>query len=221
MPEDTLRGKANYIRRTTEQMKSMLTKIGGYAGDLFNSASIDPLTGVHSSQYIGEQGELETGRLGIPNDKRKKVDSLSLLWVDIDQFKKYNDRFGDEGGDRILRNVGRLLKYSVRKTDSVGRYSGGADNFLVILRGTDESGALKTAEKIKGKFQGKLQEYVRRAGKLTNMKQEDLDELERLTIRIGWATTDSYIPFKELIYRAGQNCQEAKSRGGNMIYPTL
>ncbi len=72
---------------------------------------------------------------------------LSVLMIDIDNFKKLNDNYGHQFGDRILKEFANLLKSIVRKTDIVGRTGG--EEFLVILPETDLEGAKKVAEKIR------------------------------------------------------------------------
>ncbi len=73
---------------------------------------------------------------------------LSLLFVDIDQFKAYNDRYGHPAGDDVLREVGRMLTQCVRRpSDSVARYGG--EEFVVTLPDTDAAGATYIGEHVR------------------------------------------------------------------------
>ena len=71
---------------------------------------------------------------------------FSVLIVDIDFFKKYNDRYGHPQGDIVLKEFGGLMKASLRDVDYVSRWGG--EEFLVILPNTDAEGAIQAAEKI-------------------------------------------------------------------------
>jgi len=72
---------------------------------------------------------------------------LSLLMADVDHFKSFNDQFGHPAGDRVLRNVSRLLEGNARSTDFVARYGG--EEFVLLLPNTDESGAMVLAERMR------------------------------------------------------------------------
>jgi diguanylate cyclase (GGDEF)-like protein len=72
---------------------------------------------------------------------------FSLLLLDIDHFKKLNDTFGHPAGDAALRNVARVLEPLLRSADLAARYGG--EEFAAILSGTDEAGALHTAERVR------------------------------------------------------------------------
>lgn len=72
---------------------------------------------------------------------------LSLLMVDVDYFKQYNDTYGHPAGDALLTQLGRVLRAPLRASDFLARYGG--DEFSLILPDTDEIGALQVAERIK------------------------------------------------------------------------
>jgi diguanylate cyclase (GGDEF)-like protein len=103
---------------------------------LLVAAQTDPLTG------LGHHGAFQEML-----EKSFAADaSLSVLIVDLDDFKAYNDRFGHQAGDRLLRRIADGLRSSVRTSDSVFRYGG--DEFAVILPGTDAGGAEIVAQKV-------------------------------------------------------------------------
>ena len=101
----------------------------------------DELTGVYNRRHFQEVMQLEWKRA-----TRFKRD-LSLLMVDIDFFKKFNDTYGHLAGDQVLRQAGFLLKNSLREVDTVARFGG--EEFVLLLPDTDKRGALAVAEKIR------------------------------------------------------------------------
>lgn len=76
---------------------------------------------------------------------------ISLVFMDIDYFKHYNDLYGHQKGDELLKTIGRLLKGSIRKNDIVARYGG--EEFAIILPDTTEEQAIKIAENIRVKIE--------------------------------------------------------------------
>jgi diguanylate cyclase (GGDEF)-like protein len=106
----------------------------------YRMAVTDGLTGLfnrrHFDQRLTEES-LRAGRYGHP---------LSLIMLDIDHFKWFNDRYGHLEGDRLLVRVARLIEESVRRTDLVARYGG--DEFVLLLPETDTEGARQAAERV-------------------------------------------------------------------------
>lgn len=112
-------------------------------------AATDGLTGLFNHRYFQERlaAELERGE--------RYKQKISLVLVDIDHFKKVNDTYGHPAGDKILKEVAKILTSSVRTVDVAARYGG--EEFAVVLVNTDSKGALETAERIRkiienGKF---------------------------------------------------------------------
>ena len=92
---------------------------------LRNQSIRDPLTGLFNRRYMEETLERELSRA------RRTNASLSLMMMDLDHFKHFNDTFGHEAGDVLLREVGRLLQEAVRGGDVACRYGG--EEFVLIL----------------------------------------------------------------------------------------
>ncbi len=111
-------------------------------------ALYDPVTGLPNRKAVDERLAQEFSRW------QRFHQPLSLAVWDIDHFKRINDRFGHQAGDKALRIVGQVLRSAVRAVDFVGRYGG--EEFVMLLPGTDLEGALKVAEK--------LREAVKRCG---------------------------------------------------------
>jgi diguanylate cyclase (GGDEF)-like protein len=104
-------------------------------------AATDELTGVKNRRRFREDLDLlftQVNRLGMP---------LSLIMLDIDHFKQYNDAFGHPAGDEVLKLVGSTLRSAVRDHDIVSRYGG--EEFVMLLPATDEDAALGVAERVR------------------------------------------------------------------------
>jgi diguanylate cyclase (GGDEF)-like protein len=104
--------------------------------------SIDRLTQVHNRNDYEVQVPLEIERAN-----RSRM-SLAFFIVDIDDFKKINDTYGHEIGDRVLRLVAQTVRKSLRKIDLLFRYGG--EEFVVLLPGANVDSARRTAERIRG-----------------------------------------------------------------------
>ena len=109
-------------------------------------ASTDELTGVKNRRRFREDLDL----LFAQADRQRSP--LSLILLDIDHFKQYNDAFGHPAGDRVLRQVGATLRSSLRGHDVVARYGG--EEFVVLLPATDPEGAMEAAERLRAAIAG-------------------------------------------------------------------
>jgi diguanylate cyclase (GGDEF)-like protein len=104
-------------------------------------AAIDELTGTKNRRRFREDLELlfsQAERLHSP---------LSMIMLDIDHFKAYNDSFGHPAGDEILRRLGATLRSTLRSHDVVARYGG--EEFVVLLPATGENEAIEVAERLR------------------------------------------------------------------------
>ena len=111
--------------------------------DLFNKSNIDPLTGLYNRRFMDSSMERIMGLLS------RTEGQLSVLMLDIDYFKRYNDTYGHEAGDKCLHTIAHVLSYTVsRVNDIVVRYGG--EEFAIILPNTDPEGAHIFAERILG-----------------------------------------------------------------------
>ena len=109
----------------------------------------DPLTGLFNRRYFSEQLSIEFQRAG-----RAKA-PLALLMVDIDHFKRINDRFGHDTGDRVLRDVAEVLAQGSRAGDIVCRWGG--EEFLVLMPGSSGSIAKRRADEIRQRVKDRVE----------------------------------------------------------------
>lgn len=112
-----------------------------HSKELQTLANVDELTGLYNHRYFQESLQ---NIINIVNVENRPV---SLLFIDIDYFKNYNDTNGHQAGDFILSEIGSILKKLVRQGDIVARYGG--EEFAVILPNTYEKCALEIAERIR------------------------------------------------------------------------
>lgn len=108
---------------------------------LVNQSSHDKLTGAYARRIGEEMLNLQFG-----NARRNKR-PLSLVFVDLDDFKKVNDRFGHEEGDRVLRDAAQSLLKGLRQGDLVIRWGG--EEFLIVMPDTDTPGALTAIRRLR------------------------------------------------------------------------
>jgi|GEM_PF-746128 len=131
---------------------------------------------------------------------RRYKRSMSLLILDIDHFKSFNDTYGHPVGDLVLREIAQCIKEAIRANDQAARYGG--EEFAVIIPETDEQGALVTAERIRTNIEAKI-------------IQSGNDRL-RVTISVGCAAYPAHAANqKDLIENADKALYYSKENGRN------
>jgi len=108
---------------------------------LENLAMTEPLTGLANRRAV------ETALEAAVSRAKRYSSELSVIFLDVDDFKQINDRFGHKVGDDVLRAIARVVLSSLRAEDVAGRYGG--EEFLVVLPETDEAGSVEVAERIR------------------------------------------------------------------------
>jgi diguanylate cyclase (GGDEF)-like protein len=157
----------------------------------------DPLTGLHNRRYCEESLNREISRA--VRDGQPVV----VVMVDIDKFKSYNDQYGHDGGDAVLRALARLMKDSARAGDIVSRYGG--EEFAILLHATPLSGAIVWSEKLRV---GARQMEIKYAGEL----------LPPVTISVGIALHPEHgTSAAEVIHAADVALYEAKNGGRDRV----
>lgn len=161
----------------------------------YRLATTDGLTELYNHRYFQEQMIQQ-----VENCKRYNT-SFSLILIDIDFFKKFNDTFGHQSGDAVLRQVSQKLKRNVRSTDIVCRYGG--EEMSIILPNTDKKDAIVTAQKI-------CQTIAEKPFKLANDKESNV------TISLGVSTyPEDGESADSLIASADKRLYKAKNNGRN------
>ena len=161
-------------------------------------ATRDGLTGVANRRSFDETLEAEWLR------GTRDVKPLSLVMIDVDHFKRYNDAFGHQGGDVCLKAVARAMSgCCLRSADTIARYGG--EEFAAILPSTTESGALLVAERI------------RTAILALDLPHPQNDGVGRVSASLGVATLvpDRTLQLKSLIEAADTALYAAKREGRN------
>jgi len=108
-------------------------------------AAVDALTGLASFRVLRDRLANEVARC------HRSGEHFAVLFLDLDNFKQVNDRFGHEAGNAVLRETARQCGAHIRSTDLAGRYGG--DEFVVVLVGTGEEGARGVGEKVRAAVQ--------------------------------------------------------------------
>ncbi|MEW6218637.1 MAG: HDOD domain-containing protein [Thermodesulfobacteriota bacterium] len=165
--------------------------------ELKTRANLDGLTGVANRAALGEA-------LAVACRGGRDLRPFSIAMLDVDHFKRFNDRFGHQAGDRVLELVASALKSGSRPSDLVGRYGG--EEFLVLLAGADTAEAVGCAERLRAE--------IEELGRLLARRFTG----HALTVSIGVATT---IPGEEepanLVERADRALYMAKAAGRNRV----
>ena len=154
-------------------------------------STTDALTGLRNRRAFDEKLLNEYQR------SERSKHGFSLLLIDVDHFKAYNDAFGHQAGDDVLGEVARLLQYTVRPYDMAARYGG--EEFAVIAPETDKAGAMGLGER--------LRRAVER-GEWMN---------RQITVSIGVATLGFGQSIPALIEEADRALYTAKERGRNQV----
>jgi diguanylate cyclase (GGDEF)-like protein len=160
------------------------------------AATTDALTVLYNRRSFDEALDREVARA------QRYFTPLSLLMIDVDDFKAINDTYGHDVADQVLIHIGQAIKACVRTTDLVFRYGG--DEFAVILPGTSVQGALRAATKIL--------ERVRSGDTLQLLGRSDIP-----TVSIGIAAYRRGVSFETLVRNADQALLDAKRSGKNTI----
>ena len=158
----------------------------------------DELTGLYNYRYLQQRLEDEIERA------RRYGRSLSLLMLDVDDFKKFNDGYGHIAGDRALAEIGGALRLAVREIDVACRYGG--EEFAVLLPETDAEGAFVVAEK------------VREAIAFHSFADGERERGVHLTVSIGLATYPALAADREeLLRQADGALYQAKTTGRDRV----
>lgn len=188
--DNRIRSQMQHIESMNRLLKDNQVQLQQANARLKALAKTDGLTGLMNHRAFQNRLAREVERCNAEGQK------LSLLMIDVDDFKRYNDTFGHPAGDEVLSRVSRVLESCAGPTDCVARYGG--EEFALVLLGADE----------------------RRAGEVAERILEAMNEAKwpkaNVTLSIGISTTSPrQVEGKALIEEADNALYAAKSKGKN------
>ena len=188
-----------YLKRAVltmaQELEALITQLKSEKDKLEELAYTDPLTGLSNRRFFLEEMKrvLETAR--------RYREPLSILMLDVDNFKRINDEYGHDVGDMILKQLAEVIRRSIRSSDIAARFGG--EEFIVALPKTDERGALMVAERIRQEFK---RSKVKVDGKEVGT-----------TVSIGVASFEEGYDLDRLIKEADEALYEAKRTGKDKV----
>ncbi len=160
---------------------------------------IDDLTKVFNRRHFQKILEMEFKRA------KRFQRPLSLLMIDVDHFKSFNDRFGHLEGDRMLIEIARIFQSNLREVDTLARYGG--EEFAVILPNTSLEDACKVGEKLKN--------FVEQ---MSELRERQSSPRHKITVSVGVAALSGSLESAEsLLNRADRALYQAKTTGRNRV----
>lgn len=174
----------------------------GTQKECMRHATIDALTGLHNRRWMDSMFEQEFIHA------KRESHALSLMMLDIDHFKKYNDEYGHISGDRVLSSVADVLRGGLRPNDMIARFGG--EEFAIMLPETD----LQTAIELANALRKRVEKAI--------VKNDSGDVLPQVTISIGISAIgeigrESEDTLIELIAASDEALYRAKKDGRNCV----
>ncbi|MCK6529454.1 diguanylate cyclase [Myxococcota bacterium] len=190
------------LRRQNEELERIVhertLELQDANSRLHKLAVTDGLTGLYNHRYFQEKWREEVRRA------RRYGEPLSLLMIDVDQFKNYNDTVGHPQGDVLLRDLASLLEQSVREVDVVARYGG--EEFAIVL------------PKTPGPAARSLGERIRRSVEESEFPRREVQPGGRVTVSVGMACyPEDGETAEEILERADSAAYRAKRAGRNRV----
>jgi diguanylate cyclase (GGDEF)-like protein/PAS domain S-box-containing protein len=185
-------------RAAVEELRTRTSELERLHGQLKILASHDSLTGMINRRAFQEQTEW------MLRNSARRLECLSLLMIDLDFFKRVNDRFGHGEGDRVLFAVAKTLQATCRQNDVSARYGG--EEFAVALPDTDEAGSRVVAENFRAAVEG-----------INDLKAPITASVGIVTLTPDTGTQFAPTLFADLINKADQALYVAKHNGRNQV----
>ena len=190
---------------------------------LAQQAITDGLTGLYNHRFFYERLRDEVVRA------RRYELPLSVLMMDLDDFKTYNDRFGHPAGDGVLRRVAEILRAQLRvSVDIAARYGG--EEFAIILPHTETGGAEQVGRRLNAHMRRDARDLATPRGALVagervrhSVEEEEFpggrpDETAHVTISVGVASMPAHaLQAEDLVNAADKALYQAKQRGKNRV----
>jgi diguanylate cyclase len=186
------------LEQKLEASRDDISQLQRDLDDVRREAMLDPLTKIYNRKFFDD------GLIKALSEAKSSGAPLSLMLLDIDHFKRFNDTWGHQTGDQVLRLVAMTLKSNIKGKDIAARYGG--EEFAAILPETDLEGAMILADNIRKAVQAK--ELLKRS---TNEK------LGRITSSFGVATFRAGDTPSSFIERTDRCLYAAKHAGRNRV----
>ncbi len=199
LTREALRQRGSELLEANKTLAKNFQDIDELHEQLREQAIRDPLTGLYNRRYLDNTLERELAHC------QREGKALSLIMIDVDHFKKYNDCYGHQAGDNCLRNVADALQACAKRaSDLVARYGG--EEFTLVLADTNCADAQRVAES------------VRLSIEALAMPHEQSDS-GRVTVSVGVAvmTEHSYREVENLLRAADLALYRAKQSGRNQV----
>ena len=189
-----------------KELKTELKKRDLKIRELEALVAKDPLTGLYNRRGFLELAnklfkDIQYSRSHPNNREHFIIDSFSVLFFDIDDFKKINDTYSHKIGDQILKFVSSLIQEKVRISDFVGRWGG--EEIVVALIGARENDAFSKAEEIRKAVKSRIRIPGRPALKVT--------------VSVGVAELDGNLNLEDLIKKADEAMYYAKTHDKDQV----
>jgi diguanylate cyclase (GGDEF)-like protein/PAS domain S-box-containing protein len=184
------------LRQANEKLSAQLVEIESLHETLREQAIRDPLTGLYNLRFLNESMKREIAQAIRENN------SLSVVLMDIDHFKNFNDTHGHKAGDEVLQALGKMLSTQTRAGDIACRYGG--EEFMVIMPSAHTEETFKRAEQWRKMFE--------------STQIDDKGKLLSATVSAGVATFPDHGSTGDEIWRAADKAlYEAKTTGRNRV----
>jgi diguanylate cyclase (GGDEF)-like protein len=176
-------------------LEAINAKLSAHAGELYQAAITDPLTGAYNRGHLLRQLD---ERLRRCNAERR---ALAILLIDFDHFKQINDQHGHLFGDRVLANGVQVMRQWLEPLNLLGRYGG--EEFIVILENQDLEHAAALGERLRERVAQALAEAIGAS--------------QPLTVSIGVASNEQTLELEALLNAADLALYRAKAEGRNRV----
>jgi len=193
-------------------LKDRIAELESHINELEHNLIHDPLTGLKTRAFFEEEVSTfleviyqqdESEKFGASQRKQRfGFRNLSIIFFDIDHFKKVNDTYGHDAGDNVLKVVAATIRSCLRTGDTLARWGG--EEMIASLLGANEQDAAAKAEEIRGMIE-----------KLTFPEVPGLS----ITISAGVTSSEKSTDLNQLTKRADQAMYEAKETGRNKVVP--
>jgi len=182
----------NLMHQHEEELSEINTLLHNKTKKYEQLASTDTLTGLYNRYKFSEIFLYEYGLM------LQRENKMSLAMLDIDFFKKVNDTYGHDIGDRVLKEVSNAILQTLRSTDTVGRWGG--EEFVMLLPTADLDIAMKIAEKVR-----------------TTIATKEINVAKSVTVSLGVTEIKKGDTLEKALKRADNALYEAKESGRNCV----